>query len=51
MNYLSSEYISERLVWIITQERVFLKLMWKPDLLSDGTCYVDGKLVRWAPFS
>lgn len=41
----------QRLVWIVTRERVFLALMWQWNLKDDGTTEWCGEPSGWLPFT
>lgn len=43
--------LSERLVWIVEPERMYLKLVMNAQLNADGTCKMaDGTVKYWKPF-
>ncbi len=43
--------LSERLVWVVEPERVYLKLVMNAQLNPDGTCKMaDGTVKNWLPY-
>lgn len=45
----TSEVMPERLVWLLSGDKLYTSCVWVDLLWPDGTCEIDRKVLRWFP--